>query len=108
MAHVKTETLSTAENVKLLIDLPGRWIDQAHPQRMHTKLILDRDSSLSQTYGHSQGSAYNGYHPLFVVNQGGDRKRVRPRPDPLSTKQSPAALWHDISGEILAKAPSSC
>ena len=36
------------------------------------------DSSVSETYGRQQGSAYNGhfgctcYHPLFVFNQFGD------------------------------------
>jgi hypothetical protein len=40
------------------------------------------DSSVSETYGHQQGSAYNGhfgctcYHPLFVFNQFGDLERV--------------------------------
>src|SRR5215471_291987 len=33
MARFETETLSTKENLKLLMDLPGRWIDQAHQQR---------------------------------------------------------------------------
>src|SRR6266567_5888451 len=71
MARFETETLSTKENLKYLIDLSGQWIDQAHRQRQLTKLILDMDSSVSETYGHQQGSAYNGhfgctcYHPLF-------------------------------------------
>ena len=40
------------------------------------------DSSVSETYGQQQGSAYNGhfgctcYHPLFVFNQFGDLERV--------------------------------
>ena len=64
------------------MDLSGRWIDQAHQHRQLTKLILDMDSSVSETYGHQEGSAYNGhfactcYHPLFLFNQFGDLERV--------------------------------
>jgi hypothetical protein len=82
MARFETETLSTRENLKHLMDLPGQWIDQAHQHRKLTKLILDLDSSVSETYGHQQGSAYNGhfgctcYHPLFLFNQFGDLERV--------------------------------
>jgi Transposase DDE domain group 1 len=82
MARFETETLSTKENLKYLIDLSGRWIDQAHRQRKLTKLILDMDSSVSETYGHQEGTAYNGYfacmcyHPLFLFNQFGDLERA--------------------------------
>ena len=82
MARFETEALSTQENLKHLIDLPGKWIDQAHRHRKLTKLILDMDSSVSETYGHQEGSAYNGhfectcYHPLFLFNQFGDLERV--------------------------------
>src|SRR5579883_864033 len=40
------------------------------------------DSSVSETYGNQEGSAYNGYfactcyHPLFLFNQFGDLERV--------------------------------
>jgi hypothetical protein len=82
MARFETETLSTRENLKHLSDVLGRWIDQAHRHRNLTKLILDMDSSVSETYGRQQGSAYNGhfectcYHPLFLFNQFGDVERV--------------------------------
>jgi hypothetical protein len=82
MARFKTETLSTTENLKHLMDLSGQWIDQAHQHRKLKKLILDMDSSVSETYGQQQGSAYNGhfgctcYHPLFLFNQFGDLERV--------------------------------
>ena len=41
-------------------------------------MILDIDSSVSETYGEQEGSAYNGhfgctcYYPLFLFNQFGD------------------------------------
>jgi Transposase DDE domain group 1 len=82
MARFETEILSTKESLKHLMDLPGRWIDQAHRHRKLIKLILDMDSSVSETYGHQEGTAYNGYfactcyHPLFLFNQFGDLERV--------------------------------
>ena len=82
MARFETDTLTTRQNLNRLIDLSGQWIDHAHRHRKHTKIVLDMDSSVSETYGHQQGSAYNGhfggtcYHPLFVFNQFGDLERV--------------------------------
>src|SRR5262249_44892328 len=67
MARFETETLSTKENLKHLIDLSGERIDQAHRQRRFTKLILDMDSSVSETYGHQEGTAYNGYFVTLEV-----------------------------------------
>ena len=51
MARFETETLSTMENLKHLMDLTGTWIDQAHRHRKLTRLVLDMDSSVSETYG---------------------------------------------------------
>jgi hypothetical protein len=82
MARFETETLSTKENLKHLMDLSGQWTDKAHRHRKFTKLILDMDSSVSETYGHQEGTAYNGYfactcyHPLFLFNQFGDLERA--------------------------------
>jgi hypothetical protein len=82
MARFETELLSSTDNLKHLIDLSGKWIDQAHQHRKLSKLILDMDSSVSETYGHQEGTAYNGhfaclcYHPLFLFNQFGDLERV--------------------------------
>ncbi|MBV8381338.1 MAG: transposase, partial [Planctomycetaceae bacterium] len=74
MARFETETLTTKQNLNQLMDLSGRWFDRAHQHRKLTRLVLDMDSSVSETYGQQQGSAYNGhfgctcYHPLFVFN----------------------------------------
>jgi hypothetical protein len=82
MARFETEIPSTKLNLKHLMDLSGKWIDQAHCHRKLTKLILDMESSVSETYGHQEGTAYNGYfaclcyHPLFLFNQFGDLERV--------------------------------
>ena len=51
MARFETETLSTRDNLKHLMDLTGTWIDQAHRHRKLTRLVLDMDSSVSETYG---------------------------------------------------------
>jgi hypothetical protein len=50
----------TKDNLKHLMDLPGQWIGQAHQHRKLKKLILNMDSSVIETYGHEEGSAYNG------------------------------------------------
>ncbi len=52
-----------------------------HARRPQTTILLDMDSSVSETHGVQEGSAYNGhfactcYHPLFVFNQFGDLER---------------------------------
>src|SRR5262245_39045182 len=78
IAWFETETLTTRANLNRLMDLSGQWIDRAHRHRRLTRIVLDMDSSVSETYGRQEGSAYNGhfgctcYHPLFVFNQFGD------------------------------------
>jgi len=78
MGRFETEILSQRENVKSLMSLPGKFVDKVHAHKKLNKLILDMDSSVSETYGQQQGSAYNGhfscncYHPLFLFNQYGD------------------------------------
>jgi hypothetical protein len=82
MNRFETEWLSSRENLTALIDLSGVWIDRVQECAPLKELILDMDSSESETYGHQQGSAYNGYcrctcyHPLFVFNQQGDLERA--------------------------------
>ena len=64
------------------MNLPGLWVDRVHKGRSLKQIILDMDSSVSQTHGHQEDSAYNGYfeytcyHPLFCFNQYGDIERV--------------------------------
>ena len=47
----ETEILTTRKNLKSLMDVPGKWIDRAGQRRSLDKLILDLDSSVSETYG---------------------------------------------------------
>ena len=61
MGRFETEILTTRKNLKSLMNLPGLWIDRVGQHRSFDKLILDLDSSVSETYGRQEGSAYNGY-----------------------------------------------
>src|SRR4051794_774286 len=105
MARFETETLSTKENLKFLMDCSGQWIDQAHLHRKLTKLTLDMDSSVSETYGHQEGSAYNGhfactcYHPLFLFNQFGDLERVLLR----RGNRGSAKYWRRVLLPVIAR-----
>lgn len=78
MGRFETDILAADENFKELSGLPGAWVGCVHKRAGLNKLILDLDSSESETYGQQEGSAYNGhfgctcYHPLFCFNQLGD------------------------------------
>ena len=77
-----TEIINTSSNLKKLMDLSGEWIDKVQQRQPPKQLILDLDSSVSETYGEQEGTAYNGhfectcYHPLFLFNQFGDLERA--------------------------------
>jgi len=78
MGRFETELMTREENFSALSSVSGQWIDRVHERVGLEKLILDLDSSESETYGNQEGSAYNGYfdctcyHPCFCFNQCGD------------------------------------
>ena len=78
VGRFETELLSQRCNLTALMNLSSQWIDKVHRPQPLRELILDMDSSVSETYGEQEGSAYNGhfkclcYHPLFLFNQFGD------------------------------------
>ena len=78
MGRFETEVLTQRGNLKALTKLSGKWIDRLREHQPMRELILDMDSSVSETYGEQEGTAYNGhfgctcYHPLFCFNQFGD------------------------------------
>ena len=82
MGRFETEVLSQEENLLALAKLPGMWVERLRQHRAMRELILDMDSSVSETYGEQEGSAFNGhfgctcYHPLFCFNQFGDVEGV--------------------------------
>ena len=105
IARFETETLSSPTNLRRLMDLSGRWIDRAHRLRKLTRLVLDMDSSVSETYGQQQGAAYNGHfgctcsHPLFVFNQFGDLERVMLR----RGNHHSAKFWRRVLLPVIAR-----
>jgi hypothetical protein len=82
VARFETEVLTQQDNLSALLEIPGRWVDLVQRRRPVRKLVLDMDSSVSETYGRQEGTAYNGhfgcecYHPLFLFNQDGDVERA--------------------------------
>lgn len=85
MGRFETEILTQPQNLELLTNLPGMWVDRVKERKTLKTIILDMDSSVSPTYGNQEGSAYNGYfectcyHPLFCFNQFGDLERAKLR-----------------------------
>jgi hypothetical protein len=61
MGRFETAWLSGDANLAALADLSGAWIDQVHARRPQTTIVLDMDSSVSETLGAQEGSAYNGH-----------------------------------------------
>jgi len=82
VGRFETEVLPHLHNLAALMNMPGQWVDLILQRRSIQKLVLDMDSSVSETYGEQEGSAYNGhfgcecYHPLFIFNQDGDVERA--------------------------------
>jgi hypothetical protein len=78
MSRFETEVLTQPDNLAALRKLSGKWIDRLRERKPMRELILDMDSSVSETYGEQEGTSYNGhfgctcYHPLFCFNQFGD------------------------------------
>ena len=78
MGRFETEVLTQPGNLAGLRKLFGKWIDRLRERRLMRELILDMDSSVSETHGEQEGSSFNGhfgctcYHPLFCFNQFGD------------------------------------
>jgi Transposase DDE domain group 1 len=105
MGRFETRWLTRRENLAVLTDLPGQWIDKVHQRRPPRIIVLDMDSSESPTYGEQEGSAYNGhfgctcYHPLFVFNQLGDLERCALR----SGNVHSADGWRAVLEPVIAR-----
>jgi hypothetical protein len=59
MRRFETEILTARKDLKALMNLPGMWIDHVRQQTAGAQIILDLDSSVSETYDNQEGSAYN-------------------------------------------------
>ena len=105
MGRFETEWLTGEANLAALTDLSGAWIDRVCACKPQTTVVLDMDSSVSETHGAQEGSAYNGhfgctcYHPLFVFNQFGDLERCALR----SGNVHSADGWRDVLEPVVAR-----
>ncbi len=105
MARFETEVLTQADNLALLTNLPGQWIDHVQQHRPKDRVILDLDSSVSETHGQQEGSAYNGYfecncyHPLFCFNQDGDLERALLRHGNVASADD----WRSVLEPVVAR-----
>jgi hypothetical protein len=105
MGRFETEVLTQSGNLTSLVDLPGRWIDRLRERKPMRKLVLDMDSSVSETYGQQEGTAYNGhfgctcYHPLFCFNQFGDVERALLRRGNVHSAKD----WRSVLEPIVAR-----
>jgi len=105
MGRFETEMLTQPDNLAVLADLPGRWIDLVHDRRPPKVITLDMDSSESPVHGDQEGAAWNGHfqskclHPLFVFNQFGDLERCALRPGNVHSADG----WQDVLKPVLAR-----
>ena len=51
VSRFETEVLTHPDNLAALMNRPGQWVDLIRQRRPVRKLILDMDSSVSETYG---------------------------------------------------------
>jgi hypothetical protein len=105
MGRFETAWLTSEANLAALADLSGAWIDRVHARKPQTTIVLDIDSSESETHGAQEGSTYNGhfgctcYHPLFVFNQFGDLERCAPRPGNVHSADG----WRNLLAPVIAR-----
>ncbi len=104
MGRFETEVLTQPKNLSALMALSGTWIDAVRQRKPVREIILDMDSSVSETYGEQEGSAYNGhfactcYHPLFCFNQFGDLERPLLREGNVSSADDWRSVLQPIVG----------
>jgi len=105
MGRFETDVLTDPFHLDGLMDLSGQWIDRVRERKPFRELILDMDSSVSETYGTQEGTAYNGhfgctfYHPLFCFNQFGDLERALLREGHVHSADD----WHSVLEPIVAR-----
>ena len=69
------------------------------------EILLDMDSSVSETYGRQEGSAYNGHfsctcnHPLFCFNQFGALERALLRNGNVHSAEG----WRSVLEPVVAR-----
>jgi len=105
MSRFETEILTGREHTEGLAGLSGKWIDRVMRRRRTREIILDMDSSVSETYGAQEGSAYNGhfgctcYLALFCFNQFGDLERAMLRNGNVHSADD----WRSVLEPVVAR-----
>jgi hypothetical protein len=105
MGRFETEVLTDPYHLDALMDLSGHWVDRVRKRKPIRELILDLDSSVSETYGSQEGTAYNGhfgctcYHPLFCFNQFGDLEHALLREGHVHSAND----WHSVLEPVVAR-----
>jgi hypothetical protein len=105
MARFETEVLTQPRNLAALANLSGGWIERVREHRRLREVVLDMDSSVSETYGEQEGTAYNGhfgctcYHPLFCFNQFGDVERSMLREGNVHSAKD----WREVLEPVVAR-----
>jgi hypothetical protein len=105
MGRFETEVLAEPHHIDSLMDLTGKWVDRVRERKPMRELILDLDSSVSETYGAQEGTAYNGhfgctcYHPLFCFNQFGDLERALLREGQVHSADD----WRSVLEPVVAR-----
>ena len=105
IGRFETEVLTQRGNLKALSKLSGKWIDRLQECQPMRELILDMDSSVTETYGEQEGMAYNGhfrctcYHPLFCFNQFGDLEQSMLRDGNVHTAND----WRAVLEPVVAR-----
>ncbi len=104
MGRFGTSWLASEANLASPSDLSGAWFDWVRARKPVTTMVLDIDSSVSETHGAQEGSSYNVhlactcYHPLFMFNQFGDLEHCALRPGNVHSTDG----WCDILVRITA------
>jgi len=71
VSRFETEIRTLPDNVGALKVMSGAWIDQLRQRKPMKTIVLDMDSSVSETFGRQEGARYNGhfgctcYYPIF-------------------------------------------
>jgi hypothetical protein len=105
MGRFETKMLTEQGNLECLMSLPGTWVDAVQKKVARHHVVLDMDSSVSETYGNQEGSEYNGhfehtcYHPLFLFNQDGDLERALLRPGNVHSADD----WQSVLDPVISR-----
>jgi len=105
MGRFETEVLTQPGNLAVLTKLSGKWIDRLRERKPRRELILDMDSSVIETYGEQEGTAYNGhfdctcYHPLSCFNQFDDVERALLRDGNVHSAKD----WQAVLEPVMAR-----